>query len=323
MPVMHILITGINGFVGGHLAEYLLATQTIQVTGISRARTLSLPSLREHVMVYQADLCNAEQTRIVIHTAAPDVIVHLAGQTFVPESFRDPAGTLQTNILATLHIIQAMLTLGKPCRLLITGSNEEYGMITPADLPLTEATPLRPASPYGVSKAAQTLLGLQYHRSHALDVVIVRPFNHIGPRQTDRFVTGAFAHQIARIERGLQEPVLKVGNLEGQRDFTDVRDMVAAYALAITHAPTGAIYNLGSGQPRSIRSLLDLLAAASTARFAIEPDPERMRPVNIPVVFCDATAFRMLTGWQPQIPIEQTMRDILEDWRGRVADAQA
>lgn len=318
MHAMHALITGINGFVGGYLAEHLLHTGTAQVSGISRASKLVLAPLAPHVAVLPADLRDEQQTLAAIQQAAPDVIIHLAGQTFVPESFRDPAGTLQTNILGTLHVLQAMRALDKPCRLLITGSNEEYGMITPADLPLNEDTPLRPASPYGVSKASQTLLGLQYHRSFGTDVVIMRPFNHIGPRQSDRFVTGAFAHQIARIERGLQEPVLKVGNLTGQRDFTDVRDIVAAYALAIEHAPPGAVYNLGSGQPRSIRSLLDLLAAASTTSFRIEPDPERMRPVNIPLVVCDAARFRERTGWEPRIPIEQTMRDILADWRERV-----
>ncbi len=316
---MHALITGINGFVGGYLAEHLLSSSNTQVSGVSRSGTLEFAPLQPHINVIQADLRDPQQTQAAILHAAPDVIIHLAGQTFVPESFRDPAGTLHTNVFGTLHVLEAMRQLDQPCRLLITGSNEEYGLITADDLPLNEDTPLRPASPYGVSKASQTLLGLQYHRSYGMDVVIVRPFNHIGPRQSDRFVTGAFAHQIARIERGLQEPVLKVGNLEGQRDFTDVRDMVAAYALALEHAPPGSVYNLGSGQPRSIRSLLDLLAAASTATFRIEPDPARMRPVNIPLVVCDASRFRERTGWEPRIPIEQTMRDILQEWRERVA----
>ncbi|NJK79001.1 MAG: NAD-dependent epimerase/dehydratase family protein [Chloroflexaceae bacterium] len=317
---MHTLITGINGFVGGHLAEHLLALGGASVWGVTRTPTLILPTLRDAVQVVQADLCDPAQVAAAIAAATPDVIIHLAGQTFVPESFRDPATTLHTNSLALLHLVLALLEQQRACRVLVVGSNEEYGLVTPADIPIDEATPLRPASPYGVSKITQSMLALQYHRSHNLDIVVVRPFNHIGPRQDERFVTSAFAKQIVQIEKGLQPPLLQVGNLDVQRDFTDVRDMVRAYALAIQHGAAGQIYNLGSGQPVAIRTLLDMLAAASTATFEIQPDPTRMRPVNVPVVACDARRFATLTGWQPRIPLEQTLHDILADWRTRVPD---
>jgi GDP-4-dehydro-6-deoxy-D-mannose reductase len=269
----------------------------------------------------QADLCNAEAARQIMAHVRPHVLVHLAGQTFVPESFRDPAATLTTNILAQVHLLQAIVELGLNCRVLVTSSNEVYGMVRPEDVPLDETAPLQPATPYGVSKASQDLLALQYHLSHGLDVVRVRPFNHIGPRQNERFVAASFAQQVARIEQGLLPPVVRVGDLSAQRDFTDVRDMVRAYLLAIKHAEAGAVYNVGSGQPVAVQHLLDTLLAASPAQIEIQPDPARMRPVNVPLVACNAQRFTARTGWRPEIPLEQTIDDILEDWRARTRAA--
>jgi GDP-4-dehydro-6-deoxy-D-mannose reductase len=275
----------------------------------------ALPHLRDAVQMQQADLCDAAAVQQVVAHVQPRVLFHLAGQTFVPESFRDPATTLTTNMLAQLHICQAVLEHCPACRVLVTSSNEVYGMVRPEDVPLDETAPLQPASPYGVSKASQDLLALQYHLSHGLDVVRVRPFNHIGPRQNERFVAASFAQQVAQIEQGQMPPVLRVGDLSAQRDFTDVRDMVRAYLLAVEHAAAGDVYNIGTGAPVAVRHLLDTLLAASSTQIEVQPDPARMRPVNVPVVACNAQRFRARTGWRPEIPLEQTLHDILEYWR--------
>jgi GDP-4-dehydro-6-deoxy-D-mannose reductase len=315
---MRALITGLNGFVGGYLAEHLLEQGQHEVWGTTRAPGRLPAWLHGRVGELHADLCDAEATARAIAEARPEVIFHLAGQPFVPESFRDPAATLTTNTLGALHIFLALIEQQLPARVLVVGTNEEYGSITEADLPIDEETPLRPANPYGVSKAAQSLLAQQYYLSHRLDIVRVRPFTHIGPRQNERFVTAAFARQIARIERGLQEPVLQVGNLSARRDFTDVRDMVRAYALLAEHGEPGAVYNAGSGQAVMVRELLDLLLASSGAAIDVRPDPRLMRPIDMPVVVCDPTRLRERTGWAPNFTLTQTLSDILTYWRDAV-----
>lgn len=319
---MRALITGINGFVGSYLAEYLLAEGRHEVWGMTRAPGRLPAFLQGRVTEVHADLSDAEATMRAIVAARPSVIYHLAGQPFVPESFRDPAGTLSTNTLGALHIFLSLIELRSPARVLVVGTNEEYGKITEADLPISEDTPLRPANPYGVSKAAQSLLALQYHLSHGLDIVRVRPFTHIGPRQNERFVTAAFARQIARIELGLQPPIVQVGNLSARRDFTDVRDMVRAYALLMEHGESGEVYNAGSGRAVMIRELLDILLEESTARVEVRLNPELMRPIDIPLVVCDGTRLRERTGWEPRIPLRQTLRDILNYWRAEVRRAE-
>jgi len=288
------------------------------VWGLARQPSLTLPALRGRVQLVAAELSNLEQTISAMASAQPDVIFHLAGQSNVPRSFADPAYTLQTNILAQLHLFQAVLRLKQQPLILIACSNEIYGRVLPEELPLGEDTPLRPVNPYAVSKAAQDLLAYQYQRSHNIGAIRIRAFNHIGPRQEETFVASAFAAQIARIEAGLQEPLLRVGDLAAERDFTDVRDMARAYALAAQHGQPGQAYNVGSGQARSIRWLLDTLLALSERDIAVEPDPARMRPAEVPRVVCDNSRFHARTGWLPQIPLEKTLHDILEYWRDRV-----
>ena len=316
---MRVLITGINGFVGGHLADHLLAQGQHDLWGLTRSAGRLPPFLVGRVHEVVADLSDPEAILKAIVAAQPAVIYHLAGQPFVPESFRDPAATLSANILGALHIFLALIEHRMATRVLVVGTNEEYGTIRAADLPINEDTPLRPAHPYGVSKAAQSLLAHQYHLSHRLDVVRVRPFTHIGPRQNERFVTAAFARQIARIERGLQPPLVQVGNLSARRDFTDVRDMVQAYTLLAEHGEAGAVYNAGSGQAVMVRELLDYLLEASSIPVELRLNPELMRPIDVPLVVCDAAKLRERTGWAPQIPLRQTLGDILDYWRAEVA----
>ena len=315
---MRLLITGINGFVGGHLAEHLLARAAGDVWGLAREPALALPELRGRVQLVAADLSDLDQAVAALASVRPDVIFHLAGQSNVPRSFAEPAQTLTTNILAQLNLFQAVLRLKQNPLFLVACSNEMYGRVAPEDLPIDEDTPLRPVSPYAVSKATQDLLTYQYSISHKLRTIRLRPFNHIGPRQAEQFVASAFAAQIARIEAGLQEPLLRVGDLAAERDFTDVRDMVRAYALAAQLGELGQAYNIGSERSVSIRWLLDTLLAFSTCDIAVEPDPTRMRPADVPRIACDSRRFRERTGWAPRIQLEQTLYDILEYWRAEV-----
>lgn len=315
---MRAFITGVGGFAGSHLSDYLLEQTDWQVTGCV------LPGwdcshLDARVACVELDLRDRMAVRATLDQAAPDVIFHLAAQAFVPVSWQDPWDTLENNIRAETNILDGLVKLGAKPRVMVVGSNEEYGLVQPQDLPLREDSPLRANSPYAVSKVAQDLLGLSYFLSYALPVVRVRPFNHIGPRQSDGFVAPAFAKQIALVEAGRQKPVIRVGNLSAQRDFSDVRDVVRAYYLVVTKGQPGEVYNIGSGRPRTVQSLLETMLSLSAARIRVEFDPERMRPSDTPVVYCDATKLRDATGWAPSIPFEQTLRDVLDDWRARIS----
>jgi GDP-4-dehydro-6-deoxy-D-mannose reductase len=319
---MRALITGINGFVGGHLAEHLLAETNWQVFGTAREPTLQLPALRERVQATQADLRDASAVHELIREVQPDVVFHLAAQAHLPTSFRDPAGTLTTNILMQLHLFEAIRAAAIDPVIVVVCTGEEYGAVQPDEQPVNENTPLRPVNPYAVSKVAQDMLAFQYFAAHKLKTIRMRPFNHSGPRQEDRYAITGFARQIARIEAGLQPPVVKVGNLQAQRDFTDVRDIVRAYRVAAEQGEPGAVYNLGSGQPVAIQTILDLLLSMSQVRIEVQTDPERMRPADVPLIACDAARFRQQTGWEPRISLDQMLRDILDDWRTRVTQGE-
>jgi len=311
------LITGVGGFAGSHLSDYLLNQTDWQVAGCV------LPGwdcshLDRRVTCIELDLRDREAVRAMLEQIAPDVIFHLAAQAFVPVSWQDPWETLENNIRAEANILDGLVKLGAKPRVMVVGSNEEYGLVRPEELPLREDNPLRPNSPYAVSKVAQDFLGLSYFLSHSLPVVRVRPFNHIGPRQSEGFVAPAFAKQIALIEAGRQEPVVRVGNLSVQRDFTDARDVVRAYHLVVTQGQPGEVYNIGSGQPRAVKTLLETLLSFSAKQIRVEFDPERMRPSDTPVAYCDTGKLRAATGWEPSISFEQTLRDVLDDWRVRI-----
>lgn len=319
---MRVLITGINGFVGGHLTEHLIEQGNWDVWGFALEPEMRLSHLRDHVQLMSVDLCNVAHVSQAMAQIQPEIIFHLAGQPFVPESFDDPATTFHTNIFAQLNIFLAMIEHHIHARVLTVTSAEIYGAIHSQDLPIREETPLRPLSPYAVSKIAQDMSAYQYYLTHHLDIVRVRPFNHIGPRQNERFVASAFAQQIVAIEQGLQEPILKVGNLTAQRDFTDVRDMVRAYHLAVEQGTSGEVYNIGSGQSHAIDELLTMMLARSTTTIEVQQEPQRMRPVDIPQILCNPNRFYACTGWEPRIPFEQTVHDILDDWRIRLDKEQ-
>jgi GDP-4-dehydro-6-deoxy-D-mannose reductase len=312
------LITGIGGFAGSHLADYLLAETDWQVVGCV-LNDCDIPDyLRGQVYCRVVDLRDLEAVQHMLDEVAPDFIFHLAALAKVADSWRTPWPVLENNILGQLNLLQALVNLGARPRMMVVGSNEEYGLVRPEELPLDEKSPLRPNSPYGVSKVTQDMLGLQYFLSHQLPIIRVRPFNHIGPRQAPGFVAPDFARQIATAEVGQRPPRMQVGNLEARRDFTDVRDMVRAYYLAVTQGLPGDVYNIGSGQSHSVQELLDTLLSYSQVEITVEKDPARLRPSDVPEVRCDANKFRTLTGWHPSIPFEASLRDVLDDWRQHV-----
>lgn len=315
---MRVLITGASGFAGGHLIEVLQKTFSTEVElwGVDRGRSLS--PTRRGVQWRKVDLLDEAAVRALIQTVRPERIYHLAAQAHVGESWKNPWETFETNLRGQINLCEALVAEKIGARVLIPGSMEEYGRVSAEDLPVRETQPLRPDSPYGVSKVAQDLLGQQYFLSRQLAVVRVRPFNHIGPRQNARFVAPAFASQIAAIEAGRQPPVIKVGNLAARRDFTDVRDMMRAYILALEQGEPGDVYNLGTGRSRSIQEVLDTLVAAAAVAVQVETDPARMRPADVPDIVCDATKFIARTGWRPEISFEQSLHDLLNYERQRL-----
>lgn len=314
------LITGINGFAGSHLADFLLTQPNIELFGGVFGDCDNIVHLDGRARFVEGDLTDPSFADALLREVRPDRIYHLAGQAFPPASWQDPWATLEINVRAQVNLLHSAARAESRARVLVIGSLEEYGRIDPGALPVTEQTPFRPDSPYGVSKITQDLLGLQYFLSHSLHVVRVRPSNHIGPRQNDQFVTSNFARQIAEIEAGRHAPVLQVGNLDAKRDFTDVRDMVRAYALALERGAAGQVYNIGRGRAWPIREVLDLLLAQSRAEIRIEQDPARLRPSDTPVLYCDASKFQQATGWEPAIPLEASLRDILDYWRQKVGE---
>ena len=318
---MRALITGVTGFAGSHLAEYLLAHQPdVEVWGIYRwrSRMENLEGVRERLRMIECDLRDFTSVHHALAQARPDYIFHLAAQSFVPSSWKAPNDTLVTNITGQTNIFEACRFLGLDPVIQIACSSEEYGMVHPDEVPISEQNPLRPLSPYAVSKVAQDMMAYQYFESYGLKTVRTRGFNHTGPRRGDVFVESNFSKQIVSIEYGLQEPVIKVGNLEAVRDFTDVRDMVRAYWLAVTKAKPGEVYNVATGSGITIQDLLDRLLALSGAKVRVEEDPDRMRPSDVLRLIGDASKFRGDTGWAPEVPFDQTLRDLVSYWRERL-----
>lgn len=309
-----ILITGAGGFVGKHLIRQLQSTQpSASLYGIV-LNNVDNPEIGGIEML-AADLLDSQRVQEVMETVKPDAIYHLAAQSSPRLSFQIPAETLQNNLLSQLNLFQSCLTLNIKPHILIVGSADSYGMVKPENLPVTEQTPFRPANPYAVSKAAQDLLGLQYFLSHKLPILRARPFNHIGPGQRQGFVATDFASQVARIEVGLQEPILTVGNLTAKRDFTDVRDVVRAYDLLMQFGTPGEAYNICTGHSHSIQYLMETLIKLSRIPIEVRVDQARMLPADIPDIRGDSTQLRQVTGWEPTIPFERSLSDILDDWR--------
>lgn len=318
---MRALITGIAGFAGSHLTEHLLALGNIEIHGVYLPQfgTANLRQVAGSIALHAGDVSDYPTVLRIMEDVRPDLVFHLAAQAAPSLSLTKPGETLITNILGQLHILQAAVQAGLSPRILVVGSADEYGQILPGELPVRETNGFRPVNPYSVSKIAQDYLGYQYFLSHHLPVVRVRPFNHIGPRQGPGFVVADFARQVAEAEAGIAAPVVRVGNLDSRRDFTDVRDMTRAYYLALTLAEPGEVYNLGTGKSWAIGDVLKGLVAQSAIPLTVVADPSRLRPTDILDVVCDCTKFHARTGWRPEIPMERTLRDVLDYWRGQVA----
>jgi len=298
------------------MAEYALA-QGAEVFGSSRWRSKSenIDHLRSRITLIESDLRDLSSVRALVELSNPSHVIHLAAQSFVGASWHQPAETLSTNVISQVNLLESIRGLRLEPRFLAVGSSEEYGMVYEDELPIRETNPLRPLSPYAVSKVAQDLLALQYHLSHGLPAIRVRPFNHAGPRQAPQFAIASFAQQIARIELGKQEPTLKVGNLDARRDFTDVRDIARAYLLAVAKGKPGEVYNLGSGSAPRLRDVLARLLTMTRVRVTLEVDPARTHGAEADVYICDARRFQRLTGWRPRIALDRTLRDTLNYWR--------
>ena len=316
-----VLVTGITGFAGSHLVDFMLAHGGVEIFGLLRwrSRTENIEHFRSQVTLIECDLRDPISTRDAIETVKPDWIFHLAAQSYVPTSWNAPAESLTTNLLGQLHVFEAMRHIGIKPRIQIACSSEEYGLVHENELPIRESNPLRPLSPYAVSKVAQDLLGYQYFKSYGTDVVRTRGFNHEGPRRPNVFVASDFAWQISEVEKGRREPVIHVGNLDAKRDFTDVRDMVEGYWLALEKGEPGEVYNLCSGKAYSIRQVLDLLLGMTKAKIEVRQDPKRLRPSDVPVLIGDGSKFHKVTGWSPKIPFERTLADSLDFWRAHKA----
>lgn len=347
---MRVLITGITGFAGSHLAEYLLGRGDVEVFGTMRwrsrldnldevaaqgrlhtmedtpvtdAETLARHLLPGAVNILECDLCDPSAIRTVIAAVRPDRIFHLAAQSFVPASWHEPAQTMQTNVVGQVHLFEAIRAAAIDPIVHIAGSSEQYGLVYEHEVPIREGNPFRPLSPYAVSKVAQEMLAHQYFRSYGLRTVVTRAFNHTGPRRGHVLVTSSFAKQIAEIEAGLRAPVLGVGDLGSQRDWTDVRDTVRGYWLALDGGCTpGETYNVASGKAMAVQEMLNILLDLSSADIEVRSDQDRFRPSDVRLLWGDASKFREATGWVPEIPFSQTMADLLNYWRERCRSAR-
>jgi GDP-4-dehydro-6-deoxy-D-mannose reductase len=318
---MRVLITGITGFAGSHLADYVLNRHPdVEVFGLVRwrSRMENVQHLQDRVKLLEADLKDMVSLKKALAESKPDRIFHLAAQSFVPTSWLCPAETFAINSIGQVNLFESVLAQGLTPRIQIAGSSEEYGLVHADEVPMKETNPLRPLSPYAVSKVAQDFLGYQYFRSYGLPVVRTRGFNHTGPRRGEVFICSNFARQIVEIEKKKRDPVIYVGNLEAKRDFTDVRDMVRAYWLSLEKGEPGEVYNIGTGRAYSGQEILDKLLAESQAEVRVEVDPDRLRPSDVMVLLSDSTKFRDATGWEPEIPFERSLKDLLEYWRARL-----
>lgn len=313
---MKALITGISGFAGSHLAE-LLIEKGYEVFGTFYDKNTfsNLNDFMDKIKVYRCDIRNYDALKNVIEDVKPDEIYHLAAISFVPTSLKDPKLTFDTNLYGTLNLYQAIIDLKINPMILFVGSADEYGIVNENDLPIKEECPLNPMNPYSISKASADYLSYFYFKNYSLNIIRVRPFNHIGPRQSQEFVCSSFAKQIAEIEKGLREPIIKVGNLEAKRGFTDVRDMVKGYWLALDKGEPGKVYNICSEKAIQIKGLLNHLLELSSRKVEIMKDPKKMRPSDNPILQGDSSKFRRRSGWKPEILLDKTLKDILEYWR--------
>lgn len=320
---MKILITGITGFIGSHLAEYCLTKPGVIVYGTARPADLkieikNIEHIRNKVNLIPCELTNEKEVLRTIKKVRPDTIFHLAAENFVPLSWKFPKENLANNIFSELNIFEAVKQLKINPVIVIALAGGEYGLVYKKELPLRETNPLRPLTPYALSKVAQEMLAFQYYRSHGFKTVLTRFFAIEGPKRRSEFGVSNFAKQIAMIEKGKQEPIIYVGNLKAKNDFLDINDAVKAYWLASRKCKFGEPYNVCSEKAKSMQWVLQTLVSLSTVEnIRVVIDPKRVRPIDVPVVLGNCSKFRKKTGWKPKIPLEKTLENVLNYWRER------
>lgn len=309
------LVTGAQGFAGRHLLAELERQTDWQLVGLARGNGTAAGRAR----LLTCDLRDAELVGRVIAHHRPDIVFHLAAQSYVPKSIAAPSETINNNVSAQVNLLEACRAASLDPTVLIVSSSEVYGQVGPDEVPIDEDQPFRPVNPYAVSKIAQDMLGLQYGLSYGMKIVRVRPFNHFGPGQSDRFVLSTFARQVAEAELLRIEPVVLTGNLDARRDFLDVRDVVRAYRMLVEFGEPGEVYNLASGVAYRIGELLDRLIEQARVTIEVRHDPARMRPSDIPVVAGNASKLRSATGWEPLYSLEQSLSDTIDYWRASLS----
>jgi len=317
---MKCLITGITGFVGSHLAEYLLTLDNVEVYGLKRWRSPldNIKHILNKITLVDGDLKDAKSIYSIIKEIKPDKIFHLAAQSYVPTSFNAPADTIDTNVIGTINLLEAVKQAKINPIIHICSSSEVYGQVTEDEVPITEENQLRPQSPYAVSKVGEDLVSYQYFKSYNLKTIRTRAFTHTGPRRGEVFVVSAFAKQIAEIEKGLKEPVMRVGNLDSVRTFLDVRDIVKAYWLVTEKGIPGDVYIVGGETTMTIKEMLDKLLSMTEKEIKVEVDKKLLRPSDVTLQIPDCTKLKQTTGWKQEIPFDKTLKDTLDYWRETV-----
>lgn len=306
------LIIGAAGFVGSYLIDH------IQKNCIWSIVVTKLPYetiVEKDIDIYDLDIMNKESVTSLLYQIRPDYIFHLAAQSSVALSWKNPILTVDVNIKGSLLVLEAIRELDYNPRVLLIGSGEEYGYVHIEDVPVDEKTVLRPGNIYAATKACQNMLGGIYAKAYNMDVMMVRAFNHVGPNQSPLFVVADFCKQVADIEKGLKEPVIKVGNMSAKRDFSDVRDVVRAYTMLMQTGIKGETYNIGSGKAVAIQEILDMIISYSSKEIHVQVEESRLRPVDVPIIEADITKIIKNAGWKPEIQLEQTIKETLTYWR--------
>lgn len=309
---MRALIIGGAGFVGNYLIEHLYKDCHWDVA-VTKLENEVIE--QDYVDQYNIDILNQQAISELLNKVQPDCIFHLAAQSSVALSWKNPSLTIDVNIKGSINVLDSVRELNYNPKILLIGSGEEYGHILPGETPISETNHTRPGNVYAATKACQNMLGKIYSDAYQMDVVMVRAFNHIGPKQSPIFVVSDFCKQVVEIEKGIKEPIIKVGNLSAKRDFTDVRDVVKSYSLLMQHGVAGETYNIGSGQAISIGEILNLILSCSESTIEVEIDQNKLRPVDIPIIEADITKIKECCNWDRRISLKDTVADTLDYWR--------
>ncbi len=321
---MRAFVTGVAGFAGTHLAELLIKEGfDTYGTDLGERSLTKAAEIVKGAELVRCDVRDREKLSRVVSEVAPDVVFHLAAVASVVECERNPTATIETNVIGSCNLLDAVRNSAPNARTIMVSSSEVYGKVAPEQVPIAEDTPVKPANLYGVTKASVEMLSTLYAEKYGMDIVILRPFNHVGPRQSPAFVCSDFAAQIARIERGLAPPRIDVGDLAVERDFTDVKDMVRAYVLAARCARGGEIYNVCSGRGVRIEQIVNTLLEYAEVAIEVHRDTAKLRSSEIPVLVGTAEKFARATGWAAEIPFEVTLRATLDYWRAELASSSS